>query len=163
MKKYKIIILTLLLSAFSYNSFAQTVYSFNDGLAKAKEGKKKILISICVDGDSWCDKIQTVYSNESIKNYINNNFIFIKLNGQGSENCNYKGKQYTASELSKYLGATGYPTHVFMESDGSILKYKYSGEVYCNYSGYVDTAEFEKILKYFATNQYKDTDLSKIL
>lgn len=163
MRKIKIILVTLFLIVFLGDSIAQTTYSFNDGLAKAKSNNKKVLISIYIDGDSWCEKMQSVYSVESIKNYINSNYIFIKLNGQGNEKCNYNGKQYTSSELSKLFGATGYPTHVFLDPDGTVLKYKYNGEVYNNYSGYVDATEFEKILKYFATNQYKDTDLAKIL
>lgn len=163
MKKIKIILIAGFLMMFLGNSIAQTTYSFNDGLAQAKANNKKVLISIYIDSDSWCDKMQSVYSNDNIKNYINSNFIFIRLNGQGSEKCNYNGKQYTSSELSKLLGATGYPTHVFLNPDGSIIKYKYNGESCSNYAGYVDAAEFEKILKYFATNQYKDTDLSKLL
>ena len=31
------------------------------------------------------------------------------------------------------------------------------------FSGYVDAPEFEKLLKYFAENKYKDTDLNKVL
>lgn len=163
MKKIKIILIAGFLMMFLGNSIAQTTYSFNDGLAQAKANNKKVLISIYIDSDSWCEKMQSVYSNDNIKNYINSNFVFVRLNGQGTEKCNYNGKQYTSSELSKLLGATGYPTHVFLDPDGSIIKYKYNGEVCSNYAGYVDAAEFEKILKYFATNQYKDTDLSKLL
>jgi thioredoxin-related protein len=163
MKNYKIVLIISFLFAFLSNSIAQTSYSFNDGLAQAKANNKKVLISIYIDGDSWCEKMQAVYSTDNIKNYINSNFIFIKLNGQGAEKYNYLGKQYTSAELAKFLGATGYPTHVFLNPDGTVIKYKYNGEVCNNYAGYVDAAEFEKILKYFATNQYKDTDLSKLL
>ncbi|MCX6165730.1 MAG: DUF255 domain-containing protein [Ignavibacteriae bacterium] len=163
MKKYKIILIAGFLMLFFGNSIAQTTYSFNDGLAQAKANNKKVLISIYIDSDSWCEKMQSVYSSENVKNYINSNFIFIKLNGLGSEKCNYNGKQYTSAELAKFFGATGYPTNVFLNPDGTVIKYKYNGEFCSNYSGYVDVAEFEKILKFFATNQYKDTDLSKIL
>ncbi len=163
MKNYKIILSVLLLIILITNSFAQITSSFNEGLSKAKTSNKKILISLYIDGDSWSEKMQSVYSIESIKNYINSNYIFVKLNGQGSEKCDYNGKQYSSAELSKLFGATGYPTHVFLDSDGTVIKYKYNGEVYNNYSGFVDANEFEKILKYFATNQYKDIDLSKIL
>lgn len=162
--KTTIVILTFcLLSAFAVFSFAQTSYNFNDGLSAAKSANKKILISIYIDGDSWCEKMLSVYSSENIKTYISSNYIFVKLNGQGSEKYNYNGKQYFASDLAKLFGATGYPTHVFLNSDGSILKFKYNGEVSSCYSGYVDASEFEKILKFFAGNQYKDTDLSKVL
>lgn len=163
MKNLKNILIVAFLIAFFGNSFAQTVYSFSDGLAKAKAGNKKVLVSIYVDGDSWCEKMQSVYSNDNIKNYINSNYIFVRLNGKGTEKYSYNGKNYSSAELTKLLGATGYPTHVFLNPDGTVIKYKYNGEVYCSYSGYVEASEFEKILKYFAGDQYKDTDLSKIL
>ncbi|MFA5405261.1 MAG: DUF255 domain-containing protein [Ignavibacteria bacterium] len=163
MKKLKNILIAGFLTMFLGNSFAQTTFSFNDGLAQAKANNKKVIISIYIDGDSWCEKMQSIYSSDNIKNYINSNFIFVKFNAKESGKISYNGKQYTSDELSKLFGATGYPTHVFLNPDGTIIKYKYNGDVYCNYSGYVEAAEFEKILKYFATNQYKDTDLSKIL
>jgi len=163
MKTTKIIISAFLMMIFAGGLYAQTSYSFNDGLSAAKSNNKKVLISIYVDSDSWCEKMQSVYASDNIKNYINNNFVFVKLNAQGTDKYNYNGKQYSAAELVKVFGATGYPTHVFLNPDGSVLKFKYNGEVSGSYSGYVESSEFEKILKFFATNQYKDTDLSKVL
>jgi len=163
MKTIKVITAVLIFAVFAGNVLAQTTYTFNDGLSAAKKNNKKVLIGIYVDGDSWCEKMLTVYSSENIKNYINNNFVFVKLNAQGSEKYNYNGKQYSSAELVKIFGATGYPSHTFLDSEGNILKFKYNGEVLNSYSGYVETAEFDKILKYFAGNQYKDTDLSKVL
>jgi thioredoxin-related protein len=163
MKTIKVIIAICILAVFAGNAISQTTYSFNDGLSAAKKNNKKVLIGIYVDNDSWCEKMSSVYAAENIKNYINSNFIFVKLNAQGSEKCTYNGKQYSAADLVKLFGATGYPTHVFLGSDGSVLKFKYNGEVSGSYSGYVENSEFDKILKYFAGNQYKDTDLSKVL
>jgi thioredoxin-related protein len=142
---------------------AQTVYNFNEGLEKAKSQNKKVLVNIYSETDSWCVKMETVYTNESIKSIINSNFIYVKLNGQGSEKYIYNEKQIMASELAKLLGVTGYPTHVFLNSDGSPIKFKYNGEIVNSYPGYVEASEFEKILKFFSGDQYKDTDLSKIL
>ena len=163
MKTIKIIITAFLMMIFAGSIYAQTSYSFNEGLSTAQKNNKKVLISIYVDADSWCEKMQSVYSSENIKSYINSNFIFIKLNAQGTEKCTYNGKQYSASDLAKVFGSTGYPTHVFLSPEGTVLKFKYNGEVLGSYSGYVESSEFEKVLKYFAGNQYKDTDLSKVL
>ena len=161
MKALKIYILIVIFFLTNTIIFAQT--SFNDGLSKANSQNKKVLVSICVESDSWCKKMETVYSTDVIKSAINGNFIFVKLNAQGTENYTYNGKQYSASDLSKYLGATGYPTHVFLNPDGSIIKFKNNGEVSGSYPGYIDAGEFEKLLKYFSSNQFKDTDLSKVL
>jgi thioredoxin-related protein len=163
MKTIKVLFIIGLIVMFSVNTIAQNTYSFNDGLSKAKSNNKKVLISIYVESDSWCEKMQSVYASENIKNYINTNFIFIKLNVSSSDKYEYNGKQYSAGDLAKLFGATGYPTNVFLNPDGSVIKYKYNGDVCNNYPGYSESGDFEKILKFFATNQYKDTDLSKIL
>lgn len=163
MKTIKALFIIGLLVMFFNDTVAQNTYSFNDGLSKAKSSNKKVLISIYVESDSWCEKMQTVYASENIKNYINNNFIFIKFNASGSDKYEFNGKQYSAGDLAKLFGATGYPTNVFLNPDGSVIKYKYNGETCNNYPGYSEAQDFEKILKFIATNQYKDTDLSKIL
>ena len=87
----------------------------------------------------------------------------MKLNGEGSDKIIYNGKDYTSASLAKFLGATGYPSHVFLAPDGTILKFTYNGESASVFSGYLDAPEFEKLLKYFAENKYKSTDLGKVL
>ena len=140
---------------------AQT--SFQSGLEKAKTSNKKVLINIYSDNDTWSQKMETVYSSGNIMNYINSNFVYVKLNGEGSDKINYNGKEYTSASLAKFLGATGYPSHVFLAPDGTVLKFSYNGESNSVFSGYIDAPEFEKLLKYFAENKYKDTDLNKVL
>jgi thioredoxin-related protein len=145
------------------DSFSQPSYNFNDGLNKAKSEKKKVLINICIDSDKWCEKMSSVYGNAKIKSIIEKYFIYVKLNAQGTEKCKYQNKEYAASELAKLFGVTGYPTHVFLGFDGSIISFKYNGEMTGNFPGYADENEFENILTYFSQNKYKDTDLSTVL
>jgi len=140
---------------------AQT--SFSDGLSKGKLQNKKILVNIYSENDAWSQKMDKVYSNGNISSYVNSNFIYVKLNSNGSDNISYGGKEYTSSSLSKYFGATGYPTHIFLSPDGTILKFLYNGESVSSFSGYLDSGDFEKLLKYFAENKYQNTDLSKVL
>ena len=140
---------------------AQT--SFQSGLEKAKTSNKKVLINIYSDNDTWSQKMETVYSTGSIMSYVNENFVYVKLNGEGSDKINYNGKVYTSASLAKFLGATGYPSHVFLAPDGTVLKFSYNGESNSVFSGFIDALEFEKLLKYFAENKYKDTDLNKVL
>jgi len=165
MKHSKLLISGLIIGltlAFS-NVYSQTSYSFNEGLNKAKSQNKKALINICIDSDNWCKKMSTVYGTAKIKSLIEKYFIYIKLNAQGSEKYNYNGNEYTASELAKQFGVTGYPTHVFLNSDGSVISFKYNGEVTGSFPGYADENDFENILKYFSGNKYKDIDLSTVL
>jgi thioredoxin-related protein len=140
---------------------AQT--SLSDGLSKGKSQNKKILVNIYSENDAWSQKMDKVYSNGNINSYVNSNFIYVKLNANGSDKVSYGGKEYTSSSLAKYFGATGYPTHVFLGPDGSILKFMYNGESVGAFSGYLEAGDFEKLLKYFAENKYQNTDLSKVL
>lgn len=148
-----------LLTAVTLN--AQT--TFSDGLSKGKSQNKKIVVNIYSENDTWSQKMDQVYSNSAISSYISANFIYVKLNANGSDKVSYGGKDYTSASLAKFFGATGYPTHVFLGPDGSLLKFTYNGESVSAFSGYVDAGDFEKLLKYFAENKYQNTDLGKIL
>ena len=140
---------------------AQT--SFQSGLEKAKTLNKKVLVNIYSDNDTWSQKMDKVYSTGNIMNYINENFVYVRLNAEGSDKINYNGKDHTSASLAKFLGATGYPSHVFLAPDGTVLKFSYNGESTSVFSGYIDAPEFEKLLKYFAENKYQNTDLGKVL
>ncbi|MCX6159628.1 MAG: DUF255 domain-containing protein [Ignavibacteriae bacterium] len=140
---------------------AQT--SFSDGLSKGKSQNKKIVVNIYSESDTWSQKMDQVYSSPNISSYVNDNFVYVKLNAMGSDKIKYGGKDYTSASLAKFFGATGYPTHVFLGPDGSLLKFNYNGETVSAFSGYVEAGDFEKLLKYFAENKYQNTDLGKIL
>ncbi|MEI7483118.1 MAG: DUF255 domain-containing protein [Ignavibacteriota bacterium] len=140
---------------------AQT--SFSEGLSKGKSQNKKIVVNIYSESDTWSQKMDQVYSSPNISSYVNENFVYVKLNAMGSDKIKYGGKDYTSASLAKFFGATGYPTHVFLGPDGSLLKFNYNGETVSAFSGYVEAGDFEKLLKYFAENKYQNTDLGKIL
>lgn len=140
---------------------AQT--SFSDGLSKGKSSGKKILVNIYSESDAWSQKMDKVYSSGNISSYVSANFVYVKLNANGSDKVNYGGKEYTSASLAKYFGATGYPTHVFLGADGSVLKFTYNGESVGAFSGYLEAGDFEKLLKYFAENKYQNTDFGKVL
>ena len=165
MKHSKIIILILVLGIiFAYTDvFSQKSYSFNEGLKLAKSQNKKVLINICVDSDSWCEKMSSVYGNDKVQSLIKKYFVYVKLNAQGTEKYSYNEQTYSASELAKLFGVTGYPTHVFLNPDESIIYFLYNGNTTGNFPGYVDEDELVILLEYIATNKYKDTDLSTVL
>jgi len=159
MKARTFILLIVFLLAGAVN--AQT--SFGDGLSKGKSLNKKILINIYSESDTWSQKMDKVYSNGNISSYVSSNFVYVKLNANGSDKVSYGGKEFTSASLAKYFGATGYPTHVFLGPDGSVLKFIYNGESVGAFSGYLEAGDFEKLLKYFSENKYQNTDLGKVL
>lgn len=161
-KFFKLLIIIVL--ALTYNiAKSQTSYNFTDGLNTAKSSGKIAVVGIIIPGDNWCGKMESVYSAGNISGLLNTSFVFIKLNAQGTEVYKYNGKDYKASELAKLFEATGYPSHAFLGSDGSILKFKYNGEMQSSFSGYLEAGDFEKLLNFFSSGKYKTSDLSKEL
>ncbi len=143
---------------------ASTQNSFEDALKKAKSENKRVVIDVYTDWCGWCKKMDgEAYSNSDIKKLLEDNFVFIKLNAEGTEKIKYNGKEYTETELATYFEVTGYPTTVFLEPDGKLIEFKYDKSNMKSVPGYFKTDEFKKILEYFKDGKYKDTDLSKIV
>ncbi len=151
----------LLLLGISY-SYGQTSYNFNDGLNAARSSGKKIFLDIYSGSDSWSKKMEAeVYSSPKVQSQLSN-FIFIKLDAEGTGKYNYENKEYTAAQLVKQFGGTGYPTFAVLNPDGSVIRFKYNSEDVSNLSGFIGSEDFIEMLNYFAQNKYKDTDLSTI-
>ena len=102
-----------------------------------------------------------VYSSAKVQSALSD-FVFIKLNAESKDKQTYNKKEYTSSELAKSFGATGYPTFVFMNPDGSLIKFKYNSEEVSNLSGFIGESDFIEMLGFFLQNKYKDTDLSTV-
>ena len=141
---------------------AQTVYTFDNGLAAAKSQNKMIIVNIYSESDKWSQKMDEVYQNPEVQSLMGS-FIYVKLNPAGSESYSYDGKKYNASDLAKVLGLTSYPTHAFLTSNGQVIKFKYNGVESSSFPGYVDAADFANILNYSKDGKYADTDLSTVL
>lgn len=120
------------------------------------------MVEIYSENDNWSKKMESeVYSSGKVQSALSG-FVFIKLNAESKDRQVYNKKEYSSSELAKTLGATGYPTFVFMNPDGSIIKFKYNSEEVYNISGFIGEADFIEMLDFFMQNKYKDTDLSVV-
>lgn len=140
---------------------SQTAYTFDEGLKAAKSGGKKIFVDIYSPSDSWSKKMDSdIFSSKKIQNELSN-FVFVKLNAEGTEKYNYGNKSYSAAELAKQFGGTGYPTFVVMNPDGSIVKFKYNGEMVSSLSGFIGESDFGEVLNYFMQGNY-DIDISTV-
>lgn len=154
----KSLLIIFLSAAFSYS---QTSYTFDAGINAAKSGNKKIFVDIYSPSDNWSKKMDSdIYSAPSVQSALSN-FVFVKLNGDGNEKYSYGGKTYSSGELAKLFGGTGYPTFVVLNSDGSVIKFKYNGEEVSNISGFIGADDFVEMLNYFARGDY-GIDLSSI-
>jgi thioredoxin-related protein len=163
MFKSKSIIVVFTLLIVNLTGLAQ-VKSLNDALKSAKEQDKKVIVDVYTDWCGWCKKMDAdVYTKQDIKDLVDDNFIFYKLNAEGNEKINYNGKQYTASDLASFFEVSGYPTTVFLEPDGKVIEYNYNKVKMNNLPGYFKADQFQKVLEFIRDEKYKDTDMKTII
>jgi len=123
MKKYFLLI--LLTSAFTFitvHAGGNTELKwrkFNAGLSEAKKTKKKIFVDVYTDWCKWCKKLDAeVYSDQKVVDYINKYYIPVKMNGESSDSVHFKNQSFTEATLSQAFGVSGFPTLIFLASNG---------------------------------------------
>ncbi len=121
--------------------------SFDKGLEQAKTGKKKILVDVYTDWCGWCKKMdKEVFNHELVAPYLSNQYVLIKLNAESDAAASYKNQKTSERGLAQAFGVTGYPTLLFLESNGEYIT---------PLPGYVKAEDFLPILKYFSEDHYK--------
>ena len=81
-----------------------------------------------------------------MQDYISKNFIAIKLDAEDrASRVTVSGNDLSYAELSAAYGVTGFPSTLFLESDGQLL-YKHPG--------YLAPENYMKLLQYFGEGEY---------
>ena len=154
----------LLFSTSSFNATAQEVnwLSWNEAMALAQsdEEPKKIFIDVYTDWCGWCKKMdKDTFQNPEVALYMSQNFYMVKLDGEGKEPIEFRGKTYKYvpsgrrgyHELAAALlkGRLSYPTVVFMDEDLNLLS---------PVPGYQKPEPFLNIARFFGDDIYKEID-----
>ena len=154
----------LLFGLHSYTAVAQEInwLSWEQAvtMSQSDENPKKIFIDVYTDWCGWCKKMdKDTFQNPEVALYMNQNFYMVKLDGEGKEPIEFRGKTYKYvpsgrrgyHELAAALlnGRLSYPTVVFMDEDLNLLS---------PVPGYQKPAPFLNIARYFGDNIYKEKD-----
>ena len=129
-------------------------------LAESDANPKKMFIDVYTDWCGWCKKMdKDTFQNPEVASYMNENFYMVKLDGEGKEPIEFRGKTYNYvpsgrrgyHELAAALlqGRLSYPTVVFMDEGLNVLS---------PVPGYQKPEPFLNIARYFGDNIYKDKD-----
>ena len=114
---------------------------------KSTEGKH-LLIDFTASWCGWCKRMdRDTFSDEQIINYINENFIPVKVWGDSEKMLDLEGYQISEKDLTEGdFGVRGYPAFWFVNTAGERL-----GPL----PGYHKPEQFMKYLTYVATEEYK--------
>ena len=122
-------------------------YAYEEGVKKAQDSNKPIVLHFYTDWCGWCKKMdRDTFANPRIQEFMNLNFIPIKVNAESKEMIKVNGKEVKTAALARSLGVVGFPTTMFLESNGADI-----GSV----PGYIDQDRMRKILVYVQEKAYK--------
>jgi thioredoxin-related protein len=144
MKKF--FILLLLFSVFASAKQPQWK-SFDEGMKLAKQSGKKVLIDVYTDWCGWCKKMDaSTYADPAVIEYLNKNFVVIKLNAEAKGKIVFAGQTMSPAEFSQGMGVDGYPATLFLKSNGEAITLL---------PGYSAADMFIHVLRFIGENQYE--------
>lgn len=136
--------------------------SWNEAAALAATAKnpKKVFVDVYTDWCGWCKKMdKDTFQNPEVAAYMTENFYMVKLDGEGADPIEFKGKTYKFvpsgrkgyHELAAALmqGRLSYPTTIFLDEEFNMLS---------PVPGYQKPEPFLNIAKYFGEDIYKEKD-----
>jgi len=129
-------------------------------MASTDKNPKKIFIDVYTDWCGWCKKMdKDTFQNPKVSAYMTENFYMVKLDGEGKDPIEFKGKTYKFvpsgrkgyHEFAAALlqGRLSYPTTIFLDEEMNMLS---------PVPGYQKPKPFLNIAKYFGDDIYKDQD-----
>lgn len=116
---------------------------------------KPIIIDVYTNWCGWCRVMdKETYSQESVANYINENYYAVKFNAETKDTVEFDGKKfgynraYKANDLAVYLldGRMGYPSTILMASINAQPS---------PLSGFLKPSELEPPLRFIGDGVYK--------
>ncbi len=158
------IFLFLCMGTMAFTAHAQEVewLSWNEAAKRISTEKnpKKIFIDVYTDWCGWCKKMdKDTFQDPEVAAYMAENFYMVKLDGEGKEPIEFKGKTYKFvpqgrkgyHEFAATLmqGRLSYPTTIFLDEEMNMLS---------PVPGYQKPEPFLNIAKYFGDNIYKEKD-----
>lgn len=121
--------------------------AFDAAAERAKKENKHMIVDVYTTWCGWCKVMERqTYGNAAVANYLTENFVLAKVNGESSAELHYKGKVMTERAFARQVGVTGFPTTYFLKPDADIIG---------GAPGYIPPDNFIIYAKYVSTRWYE--------
>jgi thioredoxin-related protein len=122
----------------------------NEGLTKAKEEGKILLVDYYTDWCGWCKVMDdSTYEDPRVIETLNEHFVVSKINPEKDGAVNYQGREVSAEEFARIGGTQGYPHTGFFNSDGDFLG---------SASGFLPPDPFLEALEFYRSDKAEKMD-----
>ena len=122
--------------------------AFDAAAEQAKKENKHMIVDVYTTWCGWCKVMdRQTYSNAQVADYLSQNFVLAKVNGESSAELHYKGEVMTERAFARKVGVTGFPTTYFLKPDAEIIGGApgfIAPENFMVYAKYVSTKWYEK-------------------
>ena len=120
---------------------------FDAAIDKAKKENKHMIVDVYTTWCGWCKVMdRQTYSDPKVANYLNENFVLAKVNGESSAELHWEGKVITERAFARTVGVTGFPTTYFLKPDAHIIG---------GAPGFIPPDNFLIYAKYVSTRWYE--------
>ena len=110
------------------------------GLQEAKRLDRPVVVDVYTQWCGWCKRMdRDVYARPEVREYLASKFVTVKIDAESSDPARFDGRSYTSRSLAGFFRVTGYPTTLFLRSNGEHL---------VNVPGYVQADQFLLVLRY---------------
>lgn len=134
-------------------------YKYDEGLKKAQDEKKNIMINFYTKWCGYCKKMDKyTFADEAVKKILMESFVPVKVDGTSKKKLNLGGKKITEKELTSQYRIAAFPSTLFLKPIGQRIPW-----VYNPVRGYLGADVFVDVLNYLKDDLYKEITFKEYL
>jgi thioredoxin-related protein len=123
--------------------------TFDQALATAKTDSLFVIVDFYTNWCKWCKVMdQKTYTDPAVSKLVKESFCAAKVNPEQNVSYSYQGRQLDGPGIAQEFNVSGYPTTVFLDSDGNKIG---------SFSGFVPPQIYIRILTFVADRAYLKT------
>ncbi len=122
--------------------------SFNEGLEKAAQEKKNMIVDFYTDWCHWCKVMdEKTFQDSTVSAKLQQRFITVRINAESpTDTVEFQGQRFTNIELTQAFRVTGFPSLGFISPEKEVITV---------IPGYVPAEPFRYLLDYIDQECYK--------